>query len=45
VALEIGEDAIASLGAQPREGVGQDLLVSHGWRGSLLEHESIIREP
>ena len=30
VALEVGEDPIPSLGAQPREGVGQDLLVSHG---------------
>jgi hypothetical protein len=45
VALEVGEDPVASLGVQPSEGVGQGLLVSHGRQGSLLGHTSIIREP
>jgi hypothetical protein len=39
VSLEIGEDAVAPLGAQAREGVAQRLLVN------LLRHAPIIREP
>jgi len=45
MALEVGEDAIASLDVQSREGVGQGLLVSHRRQGFLLGHEFIIREP
>jgi hypothetical protein len=45
VALEVGEDPIASFGVQPREGVCEDLLVFHDRPGSGLGHQTIIREP
>jgi hypothetical protein len=45
VTLEIGEDAVASLGTQARGGVVQGPLVPCGRLRFLRSHEPIIREP
>ena len=46
VSLEVGEDPIASFGVQPREGVGEGLLVSMvAARAPGPGTASIIREP